>query len=322
MALPRAIQEQVDNADALVAQMNGQTVDGEPTNTETGQNPDPAPDPQPPEPQPQTTSQETQPKPITEETWQAKYLTLKGMYDAEVPRLHSQSREQNQQLQQLIAEVAALKAAKPEPAKETAKPLITEQDKEAFGNDLLDLIDRATEQKIAGYRESEAQLKAEIAELKGKLGNVSERQVVSDQDRFLNALAQQVPDWEAINTDSGFLAWLSEVDPVYGLPRQVALNNAYEQFNAERTANIFKQYKAVLAPAQTQQNKPNLQSQVAPTRSRTSPAPATNSAEKRTFTQGEITQFYEEWRRGYLDNDEAVRMEKEIHAAIAEGRIR
>lgn len=322
MALPRAIQKQVEDADAFVAQMNGQTGDGTP-NPETDPPPDPNAEPQPPEPQPQNISQEPQPKPVTEETWQAKYLTLKGMYDAEVPRLHAQAREQNQQLQQLIAEVAALKAAKPEPAPAPAKTLITEQDKEAFGSDLLDLIDRATEQKIAGYRDAEAQLKAEIAELKGKLGNVSERQVMSDKDRFIMTLGQQVPDWEAMNVDPGFLAWLAEVDPVYGLPRQVALNNAYEAFDATRTANIFRQYKATLAPApQTSQNKADLQRQVAPTRSRTSPAPATASTEKRNFTQSEITQFYEDWRRGFIENDEAVRLEKEIHAAIAEGRIR
>lgn len=318
MSLPRAIQKQVEDADALVAQMNGQ-----PANTDTDPNPpDPNPEPQPPEPQPQNISPEPEPKPIPEETWEQRYRGLQGKYDAEVPRLHSQLREMNAQLQQLIADNAVLKAQKTAEPPAPAKTLITEQDKEAFGSDLIDLIDRATEQKIAGYREAEAQLKAEIAELKGKLGNVSERQVVSDKDRFMMQLGQLVSDWEAINVDPGFLTWLSEVDPVYGLPRQAALNNAYEAFDAQRTANIFKQYKALTAPAQPAQNKPNLQSQVAPTRSRTSPAPATNSAEKRTYTQGEITQFYEEWRRGYLDNDEAVRMEKEIHAAIAEGRIR
>jgi hypothetical protein len=320
MALPRAIQQQVDDADAFVAQMNGQTGE-QPANTETDPPTDPPPDPQPTEPTQQPISQEPQPKPVTEETWQAKYQTLKGMYDAEVPRLHSQVRELNTQVQQLIADVATAKAKQPEPAPAPAKTLITEQDKEAFGSDLLDLIDRATEQKIAGYRDAEAQLKAEIAELKGKLGNVSERQVVSDKDRFLMALGQQVPDWEALNVDQGFLTWLAEVDPVYGLARQAALNNAYEAFDANRTANIFKQYKATIAPPQNAQNKPNLQSQVAPTRSRTSPAPATTS-EKRVFNQQEITQFYEDWRRGYIDNDEAVRLEKEIHAAIGEGRIR
>jgi hypothetical protein len=114
------------------------------------------------------------------------------------------------------------------------------------------------------------------------------------------------------------------VDPVYGLPRQAALNNAYEALDANRTANIFKQYLATLpaAPTTAQQNRQELQRQVAPTRSRTSTAPATSTADKRLYTQGEIANFYEEWRRGFIDETDAVRMEKEIHAAIAEGRVR
>ena len=201
MALPRVIQDQIDQADALVAQMNGQPA----PNADT----DPQPDPNPevnPEPQPQPISQEDEPKPnpdVSEETWQSKFFALKGKYDAEVPRLHSQMRELNQQVQTLITEAAVAKAQqKQDPV--PAKTLITEQDKEAFGSDLLDLIDRATEQKLAGSRDLEAQLRAEINELKGKLGNVTERQVVSDKDRYEAALSAQVPDWEAMNVDQGF----------------------------------------------------------------------------------------------------------------------
>ena len=185
----------------------------------------------------------------------------------------------NQQVQSLIAEAATAKAQQPRPEPVTAKTLITEQDKEAFGSDLLDLIDRATEQKLAGNRDLETQLRAEINELKGKLGNVTERQVVSDKDRYEAALSSQVPDWEAMNIDQGFLTWLAEVDPVYGMPRQYALTNAYESLDANRTATIFKQYKATLAPAQRPQANRELQRQVAPTRSHTSPAPPPSSAD-------------------------------------------
>jgi outer membrane biosynthesis protein TonB len=319
MALPRVIQEQVEQADAFVAQMNGQTT----PNAETAPEPDPNPDVNP-EPQPQPISQEEEPKPapVPEETWERKYLTLKGMYDAEVPRLHSQMRELNQQVQTLIAEAAVAKAQQPKQDAVTAKPLITEQDKEAFGSDLLDLIDRATEQKLAGNRDLEAQLRAEINELKGKLGNVTERQVVSDKDRYEAALSAQVPDWEAMNVDQGFLTWLAEVDPVYGMPRQYALTNAYESLDANRTATIFKQYKATLAPAQRPQANRELQRQVAPTRSHTSPAPTTSTADKRVYTTSDIDSFYAEWRRGMIDEAEAVQIERDIHAAINEGRIR
>ena len=323
MALPKAIQQQVDAADELVAQINGET----PKPGETDVDPDNPDNALPPETPPQNpVSQETQPQPdpAAEERWERKYLTLKGMYDAEVPRLHAQVKELNTQVQQLIAEAAAAKATQPKADPAPAKTLITEQDKEAFGPDLLDLIERATEQKLAGTRETEALLRAKIQELEGKLGKVDETVGSSSKEIFLDRLTKQVPNWEAVNVDQGFLAWLAEVDPVYGLPKQAALNNAYEALDANRTANIFKQYLATLppAPATPQQNRQELQRQVAPTRSRTSTAPATSAADKRFYTQGEITQFYEEWRRGFIDETDAVRMEKEIHAAIAEGRVR
>ena len=315
MALPRAIQKQVEDADAFVSQMTGQT-----DNTETDPNSiqNTAPDPEPQQP----ISQEPEPKSvIPEETWERKYLTLKGMYDAEVPRLHAQMRELNGQVQSLIAENATARAQQTVAQPSSSKTLITEQDKEAFGSDLLDLIDRASEQKVAEFRNHNSQLMGEIKELKGKLGDVSERQGVSDKDRFIAKLAAQVPNWETLNVDQGFLAWLAEVDPIYGLPRQVALSNAYESSDADRTAIIFKQYQGMLAPTQ-QRPSQQLQSQVAPTRSRASSAPATSAGDKPIYSQDQIANFYNEWIKGHIDPAEAERIEKDINAAYSEGRIR
>lgn len=333
MALPKAVQQQLEAADRIVAELNGEKTgeDSSETNpndqqvdqqqTQVPQDPPPQ-DPPPSDPPPDNTvSQETKPPEIPEEKWAHKYHTLKGMYDAEVPRLHSQLREMQTQISQLTADLTATKETK---AAETQKieSLITEQDKEAFGPDLIDLIERATEAKVSTLRAKEADLQNEIKELKGKLGDVSERQVVSDKDRFLAGLGQQVPDWEALNVNQGFLEWLQQVDPVYGLPRHAALNNAYENLDVTRVANIFKAYKALL-PQAPQQPKVNqeLQRQVAPTRTRSASAP-TDSVNQKIFTQQEIALFYDEWRRGHYDEEEAARMEKDIHAAITEGRIR
>jgi hypothetical protein len=230
-------------------------------------------------------------------------------------------REMNGQVQNLIAENATAKAQQPAAQPSSSKTLITEQDKEAFGSDLLDLIDRASEQKVAEFRGHNSQLMDEIRELKGKLGNVSERQVVSDKDRFVAKLAAQVPNWETLNVDQGFLTWLAEVDPIYGLPRQVALSNAYESSDADRTAIIFKQYQGMLAPTQ-QRPSQQLQSQVAPTRSRASSAPATSAGDKPIYSQDQIANFYNEWIKGHIDPAEAERIEKDINAAYSEGRIR
>jgi hypothetical protein len=328
MGLPKAVQRAVEEADELVAQISGdKTVENQdpppdppPTETEPQ---DPPPDPPPAEPPQQTVSQEPPAaKDVPESKWESKYHTLKGMYDAEVPRLHAELREMKSQVQQLVADKAAAEA-KAATAPEPQKSLITDADKEAFGPDLIDLIERATESKVSTFRAREAQLVDEIKQLKSQLGNVSERQVVSDKDRFLMGLSQRVSDWEQLNTDPGFLEWLQQVDPVYGLPRQAGLNSAYEAFDVARVATIFETYKQLTAPKQTQQRpKQELQRQVAPTRSRVSTPPAADAQNQKIFNSREIEQFYDEWRRGFIDNDEAVRMEKEIHAAIAEGRIR
>jgi hypothetical protein len=328
MALPKKIQQQVEAADELVAQLSGDETGDQQGNPEvppevppeTSNNNEQPPDPPPVEPESKTVSQE--PPAVPESKWENKYHTLKGMYDAEVPRLHADLREMKAQMQQLLADKAeaeAKLAAKPEPQ----KSLITEQDKEAFGPDLIDLIERATESKVSTFREREVELVNEIKQLKSQLGNVSERQVVSDKDRFLMGLSQQVPTWEQLNTDPGFLEWLQQVDPVYGLPRQAALTNAYEVFDVNRVAAIFRAYIELTAPKQTQATpKQDLQRQVAPTRSRASTPPAADVQNSKIYTQGEIEQFYNEWRRGYIENDEAVRMEKEIIAAISQGRVR
>jgi len=325
MALPKAVQQQLEEADRIVADINGEKTgedssETNPVNQQVDQDiqADPPLNDLPPD---NTVSQEIKQPEVPEEKWAHKYHTLKGMYDAEVPRLHSQVREMQTQIQQLIADKAAVEATKVE-QKQVVESLITEQDKEAFGPDLIDLIERATESKVGTLREREAQLVQEIKELKGQLGSVSERQVVSDKDRFLAGLGQQVSDWEALNVDQGFLAWLQQVDPVYGVPRQAALSNAYEVLDVTRVANIFKAYKQTLpqtpAPSKAKQE---LQRQVAPTRTRSTTTPSDNVNDK-IFTNQDIEQFYNDWRRGFYDEQEAADMEKQIHTAIAEGRIR
>lgn len=322
MALPKAVQQQVEEADRLVAGFNGDKT-GEAPETDPAENPA-EPENVVTETPEQSVSQETNKPadPVPDSKWEAKYHTLKGMYDAEVPRLHAQVRELNTQVQTLIAEVERAKVQTPaEPQKVTS--LITEQDKEAFGPDLIDLINRAAESQVASLRTREVELVDEIKQLKSQLGNVSERQVVSDKDRFLSGLSQRVSDWEALNTDQGFLTWLQEVDPVYGLPRQVALTNAYEILDVGRVATIFETYKSLITPKQANQSKAQqeLQRQVAPTRSRSATPPA-DAQNNKIYTQTEIAMFYDEWRRGLIDNDDAVRIEKDIHAASTEGRIR
>ena len=313
-----------------MAEMSGEKPAGDPPETgaeNTGQEPPPGDPPNEPPPAEAQNDIPTETKPApsaTEEKWERKYTVLQAKYDAEVPRLHAQLREMQGQITQLI-EAKAQAEAKAAQAPEPVKSVVTEQDKEAFGSDLIDLIERATEAKVGTLRDREAKLLEKIEKLEGQLGNVSERQSVSTKEQFMMSLSQKVPDWEKWNTDPGFLEWLSEIDPVYGVPRQAALNTAYESFDVTRVSSVFNAYKALVAPKQ-QAEKPKanqeLQRQVAPSRSRASTAPTTSEANSKIWAQAEIQQFYDEWRRGFINDTDAARIEAEISAAITEGRVR
>lgn len=311
MALPPSIQAQLDEAERISAEFAEATP-------ELGQAPaeivpevapptEEAP-PAPPEP----------PKSDPEELWEQRYRSLKGMYDVDVPRLHAQTKELNTQVSVLMQE---LETAKTQKAEYAPAPTITDDDREAFGPDLVNLIERAAESKVSSLRDREASLVSKIDSLQSQLSEITQKQVVSDKDRFVEGLTSMAPRWQTLNTDQGFLEWLQQVDPIYGLPKQIALNNAYEMLDAARVAAIFNAYSGAQAPASRQQPFQNLQSQVAPDSSRVSSTPVEMQS-KRTYTERDVQEFYSNLRRGHYSQDEAVRIEHDINAAAAEGRIR
>ena len=316
MSLPNAVQQQVDAADRIVAELNG--MQPEPGTVVTGEQQITQPDTPPAQPTTPDKPEQTKPvSPDEEPTWQQRYRTLQGMYDAEVPRLHAQTKELKTQLEIMQSEMQSIKEQK---VVEREKAAITDKDREDFGPDLIDLIERASEAKVDTLRAREAELMSQINRLHEQLDNVSQRQVVSDKDAFLNRLTAKAPAWQTLNTDSGFLNWLQAVDPVYGIPRQYALTSAYEALDDTRVAAIFNAYSG--APVA---NVPNpaqeLQRQTSPSKSRAAPAP-TDSQDFRVYSNRDIEQFYAARRRGEYSDEVAARIEADIEAAIAQGRIR
>jgi len=258
-----------------------------------------------------------------EDTWKHRFNTLQGKYNAEVPRLTRELADLRSQLAGSTARIEALVAA--QNVASTSK-LVTDKDVEAFGPDLVDLVRRqATEVARAEASVRVSEVQQENAQLKSQVSNVAERQVVNDREAYQTNLAQIVPDWAALNTDEGFLGWLAEIDPISGSARHEHLMNAYNALNVAQTANIFNAYKALRAPANTSQtttNRQQLERQIAPGTSKSSNGPS--SAEPKWFTVREIDQFYKDTTLGVYKGreDEFARVEAEIDAAAAEGRIR
>ena len=241
-----------------------------------------------------------------DDKWEARYKTLHGKYNAEVPRLHAALKERDSKLNSLTEEVEALKAAVSNPRESLIKP----EEVNEFGEPLVDLIRRAARDEMAAKD-------AEIAALKREVESVKTSTVENKEVSFYDKLHSQVPDWMAINDDPDFHAWLGEVDDLTGALRQEILSAAEGKRDADRVARFFKAFKKV-QETKSAAATASLDSQVAPVASRVDEPPKG----KKIWTRAEIADFYARDRRGELTEEQSAAIDKEVQLAIRERRVR
>ena len=319
MALPRAIQAQIDQANATLEAMNKPPEN--PAPAEPAQVADPQPSTEPvAAPAPQATN-EPQAQPQQQpDVWEHKYKTLQGLFNREVPGLQNQVKDLRTQLETAVNRLNEAADAKAKPS-EPAAPVADPRDVENFGSDLVEMVQRTAE-RLFGRAASELQGQAarfeqRLAQLEQALQGTHETVAMTAEQSFFDRLTKMVPDWEQINANDAFLAWLAEVDPVYGHPRQSALNAAQQSMNAERAAAVFKAFAATQPAAP----KPNaVTKQVSPKAAATA---APTSQSKPILTQQQVVDYYNAKRRGEYRGQEAEvqRIEAMINLAIAEGRV-
>lgn len=301
MPTPTVVQRQADAADAIIQSLTAPVVVSNPEPVAANE---PAPAPAP------TTS---------EETWEQRYRTLQGMFNQEKQNTSAAQREVLSELARMRAELEAVRAA-PTSA-EPAKPAMDPEDVERFGADLVEMVQRGAAATIAAvsdkFTNAVTKLETRISALESTVTGVSKQAELSREEQFYATLSKLVPDWEEVNADNGFLAWLAEKDPVYGVERQVGLSAAHQALRADHAANVFNAYKAI------RKAKPTAEPLVAP-RS-TSTATSIAAPEAPVFvSQKEINDFYHDVTRGrYVGREaEAARREAEIATAVAEGRVK
>lgn len=316
MALPKQVEQQLKELEALEKQLAG---DGEPV-TEAA--------PAEPEPQAeqQVEAQNAQPEPkpveapqpeVSEDTWQQRYRSLKGMYDADVPRLHAQVKELQAAMVQLKQELESKPAPAAAPTPE-AKSLVTDEDVEAFGKDLIEV-----QRKVA--REVAMEFKAEIDALKAEnqklMAEVQRTGTQVGEVTFEQKLHHLVPDWAAINADPRWFAWLDEVDPILRGPRRNAAQQVYNAGDAEGVAYYVKLFKDTVATPTENPKKAELERQVQP--SRTAAAQTPVSQQGKIYSTRDIEKMFMKMKDLNVAHkfDEARKLEAEIDAAYMEGRV-
>lgn len=317
MALPRQVEAQLRELEALEKQLaegqNPAPAAPNQTPAEPPQDPQPAPaEPKPVEPTPTPTEPV-----VAEEKWEQKYKTLKGMYDAEVPRLHADMRDLKAQVDNLR------KAAETKPA-EQAKPvvaekLVTDADVEAFGSDLIEVQRKVAREVAAEFRGELDAMRAENGKLREQL-NSTDTQV--SEAGFEQRLYRMVPDFAAVNTDPQWINWLNEIDPLLRAPRSSVAQQAFNRGDAEGVAHYVSLFRQSISSVEPTADKTNeLELQIQPNRSATSTPP--NSQKGKTYTNADIEKMFRKATdlgiRG--QTDAAKKLEAEIDAAFMEGRV-
>lgn len=304
--LPRAVLEAERKANEALERIQAARNPQPPADTSV----DPAPQP-PADPAAVVNTDATPPAPPApapaqgdDEKWEARYKTIAGKYNAEVPRLHQQLKERDSELKGLKDRIELLEAAS------TKEPLVKPEEVQEFGEPLVDLIRRAAREEI-GAKD------VEIQQLKSKLDSFEVKTTANTEAMFYEDLAKAVPDWMAINDDPEFHAWLREADDLTGMQRQQILGQAEQNRDAQRVARFFTAFKKVQEGTVAAASN-TLEHQVAPTTSKVDAPPQG----KKIWTRGEIADFYARDRRGDYTPEQAAAIDSEIQAAIAERRVR
>jgi len=332
MALPAQVRKQAEAVNKLYEELNVDT-DGQGTEAEAGSESveDTGAEREADSGQEQAPAPKAEEQPAgdnTEKTLEQKYKTLQGMYNAEVPRLHTEKRELNNRVQQLEQLIASMNAT---PAQEQApmEKLITEQDMEDYG-DSIEVMRRVFREETASKDSEINELKNLVRQMQGtvvpQVHQLTQSHALSSEQRFWADLQTAVPDWQDINGSQEFQAWLLEVDPLTGIPRQTYLDDAQRTMDARRVANFFSTWKGMTGGQDARttretQSTSELERQVAPGKGRSGGAKP--QGEAKTYTSEDIKKFFADVQKGKYKGRETERdrIERDIFAAQREGRI-
>lgn len=276
--------------------------------------------------------------------WEQRYRSLQGKYNYEVPMLQRQIQNLQDRLQQMETRNNAPPAQSTQSAPaqgEGEKPLVTQQEIEEYGEDLVGLIDKVARQR------AEVIARQEVTALKQETERLRERFSQTDQEtkqgRVQDRLDKDVPNWREINRSQAFKDWLSEVDTFSGVLRQQLLMRAYEAGDGQRVVQFFRAFRnAANVPEGQAQTEPQPSGRREGEPSPSAPqrpdmrqfaapgSPNGNAVQKpseqrqpNTWTPAQISAFYADVRRGkFNDNPELkARIEADLEGAVREGRV-
>lgn len=282
-----------------------------------------------------TPSGETPPTPAVSseqhqgnDSWEHKFHVLQGKFNAEVPRLNQQIRDLRDQLQQAQAaqvasdpaelqqlrdEIGTLKqqllsAQQAQQSQPVHAPQLDSLRSE-YGADLVDGL-------VAHVQQLVKPVQQKLDSLDQTTRQTAQETAVDKMRRTLRELPSPI-DFDRMNRDPGFLAWLAEVETFSGSPRQQLLQSAFSKGDYPRAALFFSEYANANRQTESRANPaaPDLSKHV--TVGSEAPLDGNRGTQPvEVWTQDRIKKLYEDERTGRMPRAEFERLEREMFAAI------
>lgn len=296
--------------EAVAPAPEGEVADGIPTDEAT---PEPVAEPVAPDAESELAKRNAE---MVEQirVLEAQNATLRGKYEAEVPRL-------NEQLAAIKAELKELRSKPVEPE----KPAYTKEllpDEQGLGEEeALGTQGRAAVGKIKGVVESvERKIDERLAKLEAKMAAEAATQ---ETDAFLTEVGARagIPNIVSLNRDPRFVAFLDTVEPISGYTYKDLGSRRMGARDTLGVAEVFKAFMSKQVPsapavAPVTQAKPEV--------SRSTERPA--STTKPYIKMSAIRAFYEEVKKGKYGrnpaaNEAYVKRNQAIEEALTDDRI-
>jgi len=266
--------------------------------------------------------------------WEERFKGLKSTHDKTVSDLRLQNsnsaaklEEATNQITSLTAKVEELNNAVNEPsAAQPTKIEVSESEREEYGQGLIDLIEKVSGSNNQGavvdlakqLLDIEKRLDAVVKDTK----QVGETHVRDKRAEFFAELDKKVPNWRTINGNDKFHGWLADEMPGTGQERQFYLTQHFDNHDATRTASLFNEFLAANGAPVSPQDA--LEEQIQPSNTNAATVDSRANTAEKVWGRTEIKTFYRDKREGKYSNrpEEARRIEKDILAATAQGRVK
>ena len=256
------------------------------------------------------------------DSFKQKYSTLKGKYDAEVPRLHQQVRELSEQMKAIREEAVTAEKVKSEKPKERVS-YVTDADRDEYGDDLIDFQRRVAKehaQEFEGRFEQQAKV---IEELQSKISNTDSQVGEQGFTQRLNAL---VPGFDQLDNDERWVSWLNEYDPMSRGPRRDQAQAAFDAGDAEAIAHYVSLFNGSVNPVEDSKGdrQKELEKQVSPNRSASTASTKSAGQSDKIYSTASSEKAWNKIRTLNTNGkyDEAEKLEAELTVAYMEGRVR